>query len=105
MNVGEVLFTNGMAQSDAFSPLLFVLVIDPLIKILKRRGVNTEILYYMDDLKASTSTIGGAQTIHKIVKIYAASVGMVFIKRRVPHNRTMRGQSHCLSRTSPNFLK
>ena len=29
--VGEVLLTNGIIQGDAFSPLLFVLMIDPLI--------------------------------------------------------------------------
>ena len=36
-DVGEVRLTNGIIQGDAFSPLLFVLVIDPLIKILKKR--------------------------------------------------------------------
>ena len=53
-DVGEVGLTNCIIQGDAFSPLLFVLMIDPLIKILKRGvGDETEILYYMDDLKAS----------------------------------------------------
>ena len=56
--VGEVRLENGIIQGDAFSPLLFVLMIDPLIKILKRGvGDETEILYYMDDLKASMSSI------------------------------------------------
>ena len=51
--VGEVRLTNGIIQGDAFSPLLFVLTIDPLIKILKGRVYErAEILYYMDDLKA-----------------------------------------------------
>ena len=31
----------------------------------------------MDDLKASTTSIESAQRIHKIVKEYASSVGMV----------------------------
>ena len=37
-DAGEVRLTNGIIQGDAFSPLLFVLMIDPLIKILKRVG-------------------------------------------------------------------
>ena len=42
--VGEVRLTNGIIQGDAFSPLLFVLMIDPLIKILKKRiGDDAEI--------------------------------------------------------------
>ena len=35
--VGEIRLENGIIQGDAFSPLLFVLMIDPLIKILKKR--------------------------------------------------------------------
>ena len=35
--VGEVRLENGIIQGDAFSPLLFVLMIDPIIKIMKRR--------------------------------------------------------------------
>ena len=76
--VGEVRLENGIMQGDAFSPLLFVLMIDPLIKIIKTQlGDQVEILYYMDDLKASTNNIETAQTIHDIVKKYAASIGMV----------------------------
>ena len=56
--VGEVRLENGIIQGDAFSPLLFVLMIDPLIKIVKKNvGERVEILYYMDDLKASMSNI------------------------------------------------
>ena len=52
--VGDVYLENGIIQGDAFSPLLFVLMIDPLIKIMKMRVlVGVEILYYMDDLKVS----------------------------------------------------
>ena len=76
--VGEVRLTNGIIQGDAFSPLLFVLMIDPLIKVLKKRvGDEAEILYYMDDLKASMSSVETAQRIHQTVKKFAASVGMV----------------------------
>ena len=75
---GEVSLENGIIQGDAFSPLLFVLKIDPLVKILKKRtGNDAEILYYMDDLKASMTSIGAAQTVHDTVKQYAQSVGMV----------------------------
>ena len=81
--VGEVRLTNGIIQGDAFSPLLFVLMIDPLIKIMKTQlGDSAEILYYMDDLKASMTNIQTARTIHKIVKTYAASVGMVINKKK-----------------------
>ena len=76
--VEEVRLENGIIQGDAFSPLLFVLLIDPLIKIVKKRiGNDAEIMYYVDDLKASMSTIGASQTVHKTVKQYASSVGMV----------------------------
>ena len=76
--VGEVRLENGIIQGDAFTPLLFVLMIDPLIKIVNKRiGNDAEILYYTDDLKASMSTIRAAQTVHDTVKPYASSVGMV----------------------------
>ena len=66
---------NAFIQGDAFSPLLFVMMIDPLIKILKRRlGDRVEVLYYMDDLKASMANIHIAQTVHDIVKKYAQSI-------------------------------
>ena len=84
--VGEVRLENGIIQGDAFSPLLFVLMIDPLIKIVKTRlGDHVEVLYYMDDLKASTDNVETARTIHEIVKRYATSVGMVINnKKRAP---------------------
>ena len=82
-DVGEVRLTNGIIQGDAFSPLLFVLMIDPLIKIIEKRfGEQTEVLYYMDDLKASTDNIEKARIIHGIVKKYAASVGMVINNKK-----------------------
>ena len=60
--VGEVRLTNGIIQGDAFSPLLFVLMMDPLIKILKRTvGDRAEILYYMDDLKVSMDSTDGTE--------------------------------------------
>ena len=81
--VGEVRLTNGIIQGDAFSPLLFVLMIDPLIKVLKKSvGEDTEVLYYMDDLKASTSSIEKAVIVHETVKRYAAAVGMVVNKKK-----------------------
>ena len=53
-------------------------MIDPLIKILKKKvGDRVEVLYYMDDLKASMASTDIAQMVHGIVKKYAASVGMV----------------------------
>ena len=36
-DIGVVQLTNSIIQGDAFSPLQFVLMIDPLNKILKRR--------------------------------------------------------------------
>ena len=76
--VGEVRLTNGIIQGDALSPLLFVLMIDPFIKILKMKlGDHVEVLYYMDDLKTSMTNTGTAQTVHGLVKKYADAVGMV----------------------------
>ena len=77
-DVGEARLENSMIQGDAFSPLLFVLMIDPLIKILKTQlGDRVEVLYSMDNLKASVTSIDFAQMVHTMVKKYAASVGMV----------------------------
>ena len=82
-DVGEVRLTNGIIQGDAFSPLLFVLMIDPLIKIMNKKvGCAVEILYYMDDLKASCASIEKAEQVHAIVKMYAASVGMVINNKK-----------------------
>ena len=81
--VGKVRLENGIIQGDAFSPLLFVLMIDPLIKVLKRGcGDDAEILYYMDDLKASCDGLEKAIQVHETVKRYAASVGMVVNKKK-----------------------
>ena len=82
-HVGVVKLTNGIIRGDAFYPLLFVLTIDPLIKILKGQlGDNAEIPYYMDDLKASTTSIETAQLVHQIVKEYATAVGMVINSKK-----------------------
>ena len=73
--VGEVRLMNGIIQGDAFSPLLFVLMIDPLIKIMKKNVVDkVEVLYYMDDLKASMTNIQTAQRVHEMGNKYAGSV-------------------------------
>ena len=46
-----------------------MLTIDPLIKMMKKKlGKKVEILYYMDDLKASMTSIGTAERVHEIVK-------------------------------------
>ena len=55
--LGEDRLTNGIIQGDAFSPLLFVLMNDPLIKIMKiRLGDRVEVLDFMDDLKVSMNS-------------------------------------------------
>ena len=70
--VGVVRLTNGIIQGNAFSPLPFVPMIDPFIKIMKRSlGERVEVLYNMDGLKASTDNVETARTIHNIVKTYA----------------------------------
>ena len=74
--------TNGIIQGDAFSPLLCVLMIDPLIKILKKVVERAEILDYMGNLKTSTESIETAQTIHEMVKRYAVAVGMVINNKK-----------------------
>ena len=70
--------TNGIIQGDAFSPLLFIMMIDPVIKIIKKNvEENAETLYYMEGLKASTDSIERAQTIHQTVKRYVMAVGIM----------------------------
>ena len=77
-DVGEVRLTNGIVQGDAFSPVLFVLRIDPLIKAMKTQlGDRVEILYCMEDRKALTENVETARAVHGIVKKYATAVGMV----------------------------
>ena len=81
--VGEVRLTNGIIQGDAFSPLLFDLTIDPLIKILKKKvGDEAQILYYMDDLKVSATSTKTAEIVHETVKNYALAVGMVINSKK-----------------------
>ena len=44
-------------------------MIDPLIKIMKKKvGCDVEILYDMDDLKASCASIEKAKQVHETVK-------------------------------------
>ena len=58
-------------------------MIDPLIKIIKNRvGVNAEILYDMDNLKATMTNTGIGKKEREIVKMYAASTGMVINKKK-----------------------
>ena len=57
---------------------MFVLIVDPLIKILKKKvGDRVEVLFDMDDLKASMTRTEIAQMVHGTVKKCAISVGMV----------------------------
>ena len=80
--VGKVRLENGIIQGDASSPLLFLLMIDPLMKVLKRGcGDDAEILYFMDDLKASCDGLEKAIQVHETVKRYDAYVGMVVNKK------------------------
>ena len=104
--VGEVRLSNGIIQGDAFSPLLFVLMIDPLIKIMNRRvGDSDEILYYMDDLKVSVTDTNKAQIIHTTVKKYAASVGMVINKKKCAIQLNTDTPSPSLSRISQDWTR
>ena len=58
-------------------------MIDPLIKIMKTRlGDRIEALYYMDDSKASMTSIGTAEIVHELGKKYPASVGMAINKKK-----------------------
>ena len=77
-DVGEVGLTNGFIQGDAFSALLFVLMIDSLIIILKGAvGDRAEILNNMDDLKVSMDSTETAQKVNDRVRTYSMAVGMV----------------------------
>ena len=74
---------NGIIQGDAFSPLLSVSMIDPIIKTTKRKlGDHVEVIYYMDDTKASTTEIHIAQIVRGIVKRYSLAVGMVINNKK-----------------------
>ena len=76
--VGEVRLANGIIPGDVLSPPLFVLMIDPLINMMKSRlSDRVKVLYYMDDLKASVSSVKIVHNVRVIVKRYANAVGMV----------------------------
>ena len=98
--VGEVRLENGIIQGDAFSHLLFILMIDPLIKILKKSvGDETEVLNSMDDMKASTSSIerhkqsmSPRSDMHSLLELSST--------RRAPSSSQSRRPSTSLSRTS-----
>ena len=60
-----------------------VLMIDTLIKILKKKvGCEVEIIYYMDDLKTSRACVEKAKQVHEMGKRYADSVGMVINNKK-----------------------
>ena len=44
--------------------------------------MDVEILKYVDDLKASMESTETVQTVHEMVNMYAASVGMVINKKK-----------------------
>ena len=81
-DVVEVRVTNGIVQGDAFSPLLFVLMIDPLINLVKKLCDRVEVLFCMVDLKASMGSIATAQRVQETVKKYAQLVGMVINNKK-----------------------
>ena len=66
----------------------------------KRIGDDAEILYYMDDLKASTDNVETAQTVHETVKRYAAYVGMVINNKKSAIQMNIENPCQRLSRTS-----
>ena len=106
-DVGKMRLENGIIQGDAFSPLLFVLMIDPFIKVMKKKlGNQVEILYNMDNLKVSTSSIATAQTVHIAVKQYAQSVGMVTNTKKSAIQLSIETPlQESLSRTYPEWTR
>ena len=68
--VGEVRLENGIIKGDALSPLLFVPMTDPLVEVLNRvcRG-DAEILYHMNDLKASSAGLEKSMQVHETEEI------------------------------------
>ena len=81
--VGETRLINGIIHGDAFSPLLFVLMIDPLIRILKTRDEDSvEVLDDMEDLKASLDSIKTAKKVNESVKTISTAVGIVVNKKK-----------------------
>ena len=103
--MGEVGLINGIVQGDAFSPLLFVLMIDPVIKVMKTQlGDRVEILYYTDDLKVSTENVETDRAVHGILKKYALSLGMV-INNKSAIQMDWKPHSQSLSRISPDWMR
>ena len=76
--VGKVRLENGIIQDDALSPLLFVLTVDPLTEIMKRKyGNEIEILYSIDDLKIRVNDMETAKDVYLMMKRLCQSTGMV----------------------------
>ena len=80
--VGEVRLENGIIQQDSFSSLLFVFMIDPFIKIMKRFGDSNEFLYYMDCLKASMYDVETVQIVHETAMKYDESLWIVVNRKK-----------------------
>ena len=76
--VGKVRLENGNIQGDALSPLLFVLTVDPLIKMLKKKhGENIEMMHYRDDLKIRINNIETRKEVYEKIKRMRRGTGMV----------------------------
>ena len=73
-----------MLQGDSLSPFLFVLTLDPLIKILTEMnvgheiatGFTTDITYFVDDLRISSDKAEKIERAHQIITEYSTAVGM-----------------------------
>ena len=61
--IGDIEIKSGVLQGDSLSPFLFILTLDPLIKILTKMqighelaaGLTTDITYFVDDLRISSN--------------------------------------------------
>ena len=82
--IGDIKIKNGLLQGDSLSPFLFVLTLDPLIKIIEQKNIGfeispehtTDICYFIDDLRVVANKTKNMEIAHNIIKTYAESIGM-----------------------------
>ncbi|OIR56213.1 MAG: uncharacterized protein A8A55_3041, partial [Amphiamblys sp. WSBS2006] len=67
--IGEIQLTKGILQGDSLSPLLFVLVMEPLSRQLNSDSRETNHLLYVDDIKLMADTeVGLKQLLRKTIQ-------------------------------------
>ena len=85
LNGGDININSGIFQGDSLSPILFCVVLIPLLKLLNNTGYGYKIydntvnhLFYMDNLKLFAKNDQQLQGLLNIVKQFSDDIWMEF---------------------------